>query len=222
MQTYALHQVDVASELLHSWWFAHAQSNNKTINVWLFMKHWICLHSLPVSLIKIEHLAFGLVFYFCQLNRTFVHTNPMLHAEPYINYYLLPTHMHHYNSLLLLHGWHQRHRWSRRGSDSELLRSQKNRLLSMLVTWGTYWNSLELGFTLHTQLPAWPRPLENSTHTSIPHTQPSSDSCMNSTCTQVTARRTCSQVYSHFDTYTCTFCNISRDRSLWMQATPLI
>ena len=125
MQTYVLHQVDVASELLHSWWFAHAQSNNKTINVWLFMKHWICLHSLPVSLIKIEHLAFGLVFYFCQLNRTFVHTNPLLHAEPYINYYLLPTHMHHYNSLLLLHGWHQRHRWSRRGSDSELLRSQK-------------------------------------------------------------------------------------------------
>ena len=35
MQTYALHQVDVTSELLHSWWFAHAQSNNKTINVWL-------------------------------------------------------------------------------------------------------------------------------------------------------------------------------------------
>ena len=33
MQTYALHQVDVTSELLHSWWLAHAQSNNKTINV---------------------------------------------------------------------------------------------------------------------------------------------------------------------------------------------
>ena len=32
-----IHQVDVASKLLHSWWFAHAQSNNKTINVWLFM-----------------------------------------------------------------------------------------------------------------------------------------------------------------------------------------
>ena len=36
MQMYALHQVDVTSELLHLWWFAHAQSNNKTINVWLF------------------------------------------------------------------------------------------------------------------------------------------------------------------------------------------
>ena len=35
MQAYALHQVDVTSELLHSWWFAHVQSNNKTINVWL-------------------------------------------------------------------------------------------------------------------------------------------------------------------------------------------
>ena len=33
MQTYALHQVDVTSELLHLWWFAHVQSNNKTINV---------------------------------------------------------------------------------------------------------------------------------------------------------------------------------------------
>ena len=37
IQTYVLHQVDVTSELLHSWWFAHAQSNNKTINVQLFM-----------------------------------------------------------------------------------------------------------------------------------------------------------------------------------------
>ena len=37
MQTYALHRVDVTSELLHSWWFAHVQSNNKTINVWLFV-----------------------------------------------------------------------------------------------------------------------------------------------------------------------------------------
>ena len=35
MLTYALHQVGVTSELLHLWWFAHAQSNNKTINVWL-------------------------------------------------------------------------------------------------------------------------------------------------------------------------------------------
>ena len=35
MQAYALHQVDVTSELSHSWWFAHAQSKNKTINVWL-------------------------------------------------------------------------------------------------------------------------------------------------------------------------------------------
>ena len=34
MQMYALHQVDVTSELLHLWWFAHAQSNGKTINVW--------------------------------------------------------------------------------------------------------------------------------------------------------------------------------------------
>ena len=34
MQTYALHQVDVTSELLHLRWFAHVQSNNKTINVW--------------------------------------------------------------------------------------------------------------------------------------------------------------------------------------------
>ena len=34
MQTYVLHQVDVTSELSCS---AHAQSNNKTINVWLFM-----------------------------------------------------------------------------------------------------------------------------------------------------------------------------------------
>ena len=32
MQTYVLHQVDITSELLHSWWFAHAQSNNKTIS----------------------------------------------------------------------------------------------------------------------------------------------------------------------------------------------
>ena len=32
MQTYVLHQVDVTSELSH-WRFAHAQSNNKTINV---------------------------------------------------------------------------------------------------------------------------------------------------------------------------------------------
>ena len=31
MQTYVLHQVDVTSELLHSWWFAHAQSNNKQL-----------------------------------------------------------------------------------------------------------------------------------------------------------------------------------------------
>ena len=31
MQTYVLHQVDVTSELLHSWQFVHAQSNNKTI-----------------------------------------------------------------------------------------------------------------------------------------------------------------------------------------------
>ena len=30
-------QVDVTSKLLHSWWLAHVQSNNKTINVWLFM-----------------------------------------------------------------------------------------------------------------------------------------------------------------------------------------
>ena len=37
MQTYALHRVNVTSELLHLWWFAHAQSNNKTINVWLFV-----------------------------------------------------------------------------------------------------------------------------------------------------------------------------------------
>ena len=37
MQMNALHQVDVTSELLHSWWFAHAQSNNKTINLWLFV-----------------------------------------------------------------------------------------------------------------------------------------------------------------------------------------
>ena len=37
MQTYALHQVDITSELLHSWWVVHVQSNNKTINVQLFM-----------------------------------------------------------------------------------------------------------------------------------------------------------------------------------------
>ena len=37
MQTYVLHQVDVTSELLHSWWLVHVQSNNKTINVWLFV-----------------------------------------------------------------------------------------------------------------------------------------------------------------------------------------
>ena len=30
-QMYALHQVDVTSELLHSWWFAHAQSNKKNL-----------------------------------------------------------------------------------------------------------------------------------------------------------------------------------------------
>ena len=34
MQTYALLQVDVTSELLHLRWFAHVQGNNKTINVW--------------------------------------------------------------------------------------------------------------------------------------------------------------------------------------------
>ena len=33
MQTYVLCQVDVTSELLHWWWCAHVQSNNKTINV---------------------------------------------------------------------------------------------------------------------------------------------------------------------------------------------
>ena len=49
----------------------------------------ICPHELPVSLIKIEHSAFGLVFYFCQLDRKLMRTNPMLHTEPYINYYLL-------------------------------------------------------------------------------------------------------------------------------------
>ena len=54
MQMYVLHQVDVTSELLHSGWFAHAQSNNKTITL---CKHWICTYELPVELIKIEHEA---------------------------------------------------------------------------------------------------------------------------------------------------------------------
>ena len=31
MQMYALQQVDVTSELVHSWWFALVQSNNKTM-----------------------------------------------------------------------------------------------------------------------------------------------------------------------------------------------
>ena len=39
MQTYPLHQVDVTSELLHSWWFVHAQSNNETINVFTKRVH---------------------------------------------------------------------------------------------------------------------------------------------------------------------------------------
>ena len=67
MQTYALHQGDVTSELLHSWWFAHVRNINKTIKLWLF----------------------GLVFYLYQLDRKLVHTNPILHAEPCINYYML-------------------------------------------------------------------------------------------------------------------------------------
>ena len=37
MQMYALHQVDVTSELLHLWWFAHAQSNKKTQPSALFL-----------------------------------------------------------------------------------------------------------------------------------------------------------------------------------------
>ena len=51
MQTYALHQVDVTSELLHSWWFAHAQSNNKTINVWLFIRVTLDLSALASGLV---------------------------------------------------------------------------------------------------------------------------------------------------------------------------
>ena len=50
------------------------RSNNKTINVSLLVKHWICPHLLPVSLLKIDHKL--------------VCTNPMLHTEPYNNYYL--------------------------------------------------------------------------------------------------------------------------------------
>ena len=38
---------------------------------------------------------FGLVFYFFQLDQKLVRTNPMLHAEPYINYYLLKYFMDH-------------------------------------------------------------------------------------------------------------------------------
>ena len=77
MQTYALHQVDVTSELLYSWWFAHAQSNNKTFNgsscnigfvCTCFQSH--CTHEPP--------------------DQKLMCTNPMLHAEPYITYYLLP------------------------------------------------------------------------------------------------------------------------------------
>ena len=80
IQTYVLHQVDVTSELSHS---AHVQSNNKTINVWLFG---ICTHLLLVSLIKIEHSAFGLMVIFYQLDRKLVCTNSMLHTEPYITF----------------------------------------------------------------------------------------------------------------------------------------
>ena len=38
------------------------QSNNKTINVWLCMQHWICTHEPPVELTKIEHEANKLLF----------------------------------------------------------------------------------------------------------------------------------------------------------------
>ena len=37
---------------------------------------------------KLEHSAFSLVFYFYQFDWKLVQTNPMLHAEPYISYYL--------------------------------------------------------------------------------------------------------------------------------------
>ena len=57
--------------------------NNKTINVWLFG---ICTHLLLVSLIKIEHSAFGLMVIFYQLDRKLVCTNSMLHTEPYITF----------------------------------------------------------------------------------------------------------------------------------------
>ena len=69
MQTYALHQVTVTSELLLSWWFAHVQSNNKTMNVKSMAPCvTLDLSALASGLVaKIEHLAFGLVFYFYQL-----------------------------------------------------------------------------------------------------------------------------------------------------------
>ena len=55
----------VTSELLHLWWLVHVQSNNKTINIWLFMHATLDLSALASSLVdKIEYSAFGLVFYF--------------------------------------------------------------------------------------------------------------------------------------------------------------
>ena len=70
MQIYALNQVDVTSELSHSWWFVHAQSNNKKN---------LCI-ALHVTL-DLSTQAYGRV----DKNRT---QGRILHAELYINYYL--------------------------------------------------------------------------------------------------------------------------------------
>ena len=101
MQMYALHQV---AESLHLWWFVHVQSNNKTINVWLFMCATLDLSAFASGLVdKIDYSASCSVYInstrsSCiqiqcytqshQLDRKLVRTNPMLHTEPYINYYI--------------------------------------------------------------------------------------------------------------------------------------
>ena len=53
-----------------------------------FVYYRIYPYSLPVSSLKIAHEAFGLVRYFYWLNRKLVRINPIIHSEPFINYYL--------------------------------------------------------------------------------------------------------------------------------------
>ena len=91
MQTYVLHQVDITSELLHSWWFAHAQSNNKTINVWLFVRVTLDLSALASGLVY-KNRALGLwprVLFLSTRLEARAYKSNVIHTEPYINYYLV-------------------------------------------------------------------------------------------------------------------------------------